>query len=201
MPRPTTVHTLGFEQGRPICNFSVGLDAVVLHSWRDNSTFGASDPDYPYYGVELQVCCWKSALPSSRILARHTGGKLKKDALYQLQGRFFIDTTAEGGKSYLHIDEAVRFQGPGTLRSYRKPHFVMAGEVVSVLERALVMRWVTRDPYRRGMVYEQSAILALEKGLGEKDRMRYEGELCYAEGRMEGLNGRSDWICEGVWLC
>ncbi|KAI9054570.1 hypothetical protein LZ554_001723 [Drepanopeziza brunnea f. sp. 'monogermtubi'] len=198
MPPPATVPALGWDQDQPISALSIGLDAIVLHSWRDNSNFGTSDPEYPYFGMELQICCWKSASPTSHILARYTGGKLKKDALYQLSGRFFIDTSAEGGKSYLHIDEAVRFQGPGTLRSYRKPQFLLVGEVVSVLERALVMRWVTRDPYRREMTYEQSAVVALEKGLSEKERLKYEGKLCVVEARMEGPDHRNDWVCQRV---
>ncbi|KAH9214171.1 hypothetical protein DL95DRAFT_409692 [Leptodontidium sp. 2 PMI_412] len=202
MPPPAPVPVLSFEQGQPISNISVGLDAIVLHSWRDNSNFGMMDPDYPYFGMELQVCCWKSASSSNHILARYTGGKLKKDALYQLTGRFFVDTSKEGGKSYLHIDEAVRFQGPGTIRSFRKPQFLLVGEVAQVLDRGLVMRWITRDPYRRDMVYEQSAVVGLEKQLSEKEVLRYEGELCCVEGRMDGLDhNRNDWICTGVKLC
>lgn len=201
MPPPAIVPALAWEQNQPICNVSISLDAVVLHSWRDNSNFGTSDPDYPYFGMELQVCCWKTTSAKNHILARYTGGKLKKDALYQLKGRFFIDTSKEGGKSYLHIDEAIRFQGPGTLRSYRKPQFLVVGEVVQVLERALVMRWVTRDPYRREMLYEQSAVVALEKGMGDAEMRGYEGELCAVEGRMEGLDHTSEWVCKGVRLC
>ncbi len=201
MPPPATVPALTWEQDQPMSNVSVGLDAIILHSWRDNSNFGTLDPDYPYYAMELQVCCWKSASANNHILARYTGGKLKKDALYQLKGRFFIDTTKEGGKSYLHIDEAIRFQGPGTLRSYRKPQFLMVGEVVQVLDTALVMRWVTRDPYRRDMVYEQSCMVGLDKPLSEKETLRFTGELCCVEGKMEGLDHRNDWVCQGVSLC
>ncbi|PVH84192.1 hypothetical protein DL98DRAFT_512593 [Cadophora sp. DSE1049] len=206
MPPPAKVPVLSWELDQPISNVSVSLDAIILHSWRDNSNFGMLDPDYPYFAMELQICCWnsKSASTSNHILARYTGAKLKKDALYQLQGRFFIDTSKEGGKSYLHIDEAIRFQGPGMIRSFRTPSFLLVGEVVRVLERGdgLVVRWVTRDPYRRDMVYEQSAVVGLEKELGEGEAAELVGELCCVEGRMEGLDHRrNDWVCVGVRLC
>ncbi|KAH7397877.1 hypothetical protein BKA64DRAFT_51647 [Cadophora sp. MPI-SDFR-AT-0126] len=211
MPPPAKVPVLTWEHDQPISNVSVSLDAIVLHSWRDNSNFGTLDPSWPYFAMELQICCWnsKSAATavsnptSNHILARYTGAKLKKDALYQLQGRFFIDTSKEGGKSYLHIDEAIRFQGPGTIRSFRTPSFLLVGEVVRVLERGdgLVVRWVTRDPYRRDMVYEQSAVVGLEKELGEAEAGELVGALCCVEGRMEGLDHRrNDWVCVGVRL-
>ncbi|KAK0107604.1 hypothetical protein ONS96_003410 [Cadophora gregata f. sp. sojae] len=210
MPPPAPVPVLTFEQDQPISNVSVSLDAIILHSWRDNSNFGTLDPSHPYFAMELQICCWNSKSASAsvstnnHILARYTGAKLKKDALYQLQGRFFIDTSQEGGKSYLHIDEAIRFQGPGTIRSFRTPSFLLVGEVVRVLERerALVVSWVTRDPYRRDMVYEQSAVVGLEKELDEEEAGQLVGELCCVEGRMEGLDHRrNDWVCVGVRLC
>jgi len=212
MPPPSKVPVLSWEHDQPISNVSVSLDAIILHSWRDNSNFGMLDPDHPYFAMELQICCWntKSATlsnpTSNHILARYTGTKLKKDALYQLQGRFFIDTSKEGDKSYLHIDEAIRFQGPGMIRSFRTPQFLLVGEVVRVLERGdgLVVRWVTRDPYRRDMVYEQSAVVGLGKDcvVGEGEAGELVGELCCLEGRMEGLDHRrNDWVCVGVRLC
>ncbi|PBP27682.1 hypothetical protein BUE80_DR001300 [Diplocarpon rosae] len=111
---------------------------------------------------------------STHILARYMGSKLKKDALYQLKGRFFVDMDARdrsgsSSASYLHIDDAVRFQGPGVLRSFRTPRFWVMGEVVQILggkgrgggrgDGTVVLRWRTRDPWRRGMVYEQSAVV------------------------------------------
>ncbi len=204
MPPPTTVPVLAFEQGQPISNISISLDATILRPWRDSSALGTADPHYPYYAMELQISGWRSPAPlSNNILARYTGGKLKKDALYQLVGRFVVDTSREGGRSYLHVDEAVRFQGPGTIRSFKQPLFLLVAEVVQVLEvpGRLVLRWVTRDPYRRDMLCEQSAVVRLEKPLQEKDRVRFTNELCCLEGRMEGLDHRKDWTCVGIKLC
>jgi len=65
------------------------------------------------------------------------------------------------------------------------------------------VRWITRDPYRRDMVYEQSCTLSLEEG-GKAKREREErgnviGELCYLEGKMDGLDHRlSDWACTSI---
>ncbi|KAK6581345.1 hypothetical protein PZA11_006036 [Diplocarpon coronariae] len=123
-----------------LSSMSIWLDAIILHSWRDNSAFGMSAAS-PYCGMELQVCCWSAKAAKGRsthILARYPGGKLKKDALYQLKGRFFVDMNGgdgdgRGGASYLHVDEAVRFQGPGVLRSFRTPQFWVVGEVVRTL--------------------------------------------------------------------
>ncbi|PBP20967.1 hypothetical protein BUE80_DR008220, partial [Diplocarpon rosae] len=99
-----------------LSNISICLDAIILHAWRDDSAFGMSAAS-PYYGLELQ---------------------LKKDALYQLKGRFFVDmdmrdSSGSSSASYMHIDDAVRFQGPGVLRSFRTPRFWVMGEVVQIV--------------------------------------------------------------------
>ena len=148
--------------------------------------------------------------PENRVLARYTGGKLKKDALYQLRGRLFFDVdgsangTGISEKSYLHIDEAVRFQGPGELKSFRFPMWRMEGECVDVApgkregrKAKLAVRWRARDEYRRGLAYEQTATMKLERGLEMQEHV---GKTCAFEGRMEGL-GASDWICTGMELC
>ncbi|CAL3969407.1 unnamed protein product [Diplocarpon coronariae] len=199
-----------------LSSMSIWLDAIILHSWRDNSAFGMSAAS-PYCGMELQVCCWSAKAAKGRsthILARYPGGKLKKDALYQLKGRFFVDMNGgdgdgRGGASYLHVDEAVRFQGPGVLRSFRTPQFWVVGEVVRTLggegtagvrgSGRVVLRWRTRDPWRRGMVYEQSAVVRLGEGM-EGSLEGWEGELCCVEGRMEGPDHGGDWVCEGFSL-
>ncbi|KUJ23043.1 uncharacterized protein LY89DRAFT_727827 [Mollisia scopiformis] len=202
MPAPAQVPVLSFEprSGQPISNVSVGLDATILRSWRDGSEYGLADPNFPYFAMEIQISGWRSL--QNIILARYTGGKLKKDALYQLKGRFFVDTTSrEAGKSYFHVDEAIRFQGPGTIRSFKKPQFMMVGEVVQVQDTSLLLKWVTRDPYRRDMVYDQMAVMNLEKPLTEKEREKVRDQLCCLEGKMESVDHRSDWICTGIRLC
>ncbi|KAE8453430.1 hypothetical protein EG329_010291 [Mollisiaceae sp. DMI_Dod_QoI] len=201
MPAPAQVPVLTFEpgSGQPISNVSVGLDATILHSWRDGSEYGLADPTYPYFAMEIQISGWRSL--QNIILARYTGGKLKKDALYQLKGRFFIDTSREGGKSYFHVDEAIRFQGPGTIRSFKKPQFMVVGEVMQVQDKNLWLKWVTRDSYRRDMVYDQMAVLGLEKPLSEKEREKFRERLCCLEGKMESVDHRNDWVCTGIRLC
>ena len=197
MPPPALVPVLSFDNGQPISNISVGLDATILRGWRDSSECGTSDAKFPYFGFEIQISSWPA--PANRILARYSGGKLKREALYQLKGRFFVDMTKEGGRSYLHIDEAVRFQGPGTIRSYKKPQFLLVGEVIQAFNSHLVMSWMTRDSYRRDMVYEQSAVLTLETRLKEEEK--YENRMCCIEGRMDGLDQRRDWVCSGIKFC
>ncbi len=196
MPPPAIAPVLSFSKGLAISNISVGLDATILRSWRDTSEFATSDPEYPYYAMEIKI----SSFPSyaNIVLARYTGGKLKKDALYQLTGRFFIDTSKEGGKSYLHIDQAVRFQGPGTIRSYKKPQFLVVGELVQVYDTHVVLNWVTRDPYRRDMVYEQNAVFKLQEGLLDKEQ--YLNRMFCIEGSMDGMDHKRDWVCTGMKL-
>jgi hypothetical protein len=199
MPAPAQVPILGFDRGQTISNLSIVLDATVLRAWRDGSEYGLSDPKFPYYAMDLMIASFPSS--ANHVLARYTGGKLKKDALYQLKGRFFVDTSREGGRSYFHIDEAIRFQGPGTLRSYRKPRYLLAGEVIQALESRLVVRWLTRDPYRRDMIYEQNAVVHLEMALSVIEAEEYLDRLCYLEGRMDGFDHRDDWACDGIRLC
>jgi hypothetical protein len=216
MPPPAPVPVLSFDHpSHPISHFSLTLDATILRSWHDSSPYGLSDPKYPYYALELLI----SSFPSSqnRILARYSGGRLKREALYQLKGRFYISDLVDAvgnSNSYLHIDEAVRFQGPGTIKSFRAPRFMLVGEVMGLglgLGRGdgyrargkVEVRWMTRDPYRRDMVYEQSCTLSLEES-GKAKREREEegdavGRLCCLEGRMDGLDHRLlDWACTGI---
>ncbi len=149
-------------------------------------------------------------------MARYTGGRLKKDALYQLRGRFFLDQGGEKEKSYFHVDEAVRFQGPGVLRSFRVPRFTVVGmlggpgkfgsEGVVVKGRGrkmmvtVTVRWSTRDPYRRDLVYEQSVVLRLEEPVLEQAQ-GVVGRECVVEGRMEGFDKEGGWVCDSVSLC
>lgn len=199
MPPPAQVPSLSFDKGQTISNLSVVLDATVLRAWRDGSQYGISDTKYPYYAMDLMIACFPSS--KNQVLARYTGGKLKRDALYQLKGRFFVDTSMEGGRAYFHIDEAIRFQGPGILRSYRKPQYLLVGEVIQVMQTRLVVRWLTRDPYRRGMVYEQNSVVQLDEELEGEEMGEYVHRLCALEGRMEGFDHRDDWACGAISLC
>jgi hypothetical protein len=222
MPPPSPVPVLSFDHpSQPISHLTLTLDATILRSWHDTSPFGLADPKYPYYSVELLI----SSLPSphNRLLARYSGSRLKRDALYQLKGRFYISDALDANgnsTSYLHIDEAVRFQGPGTIKSGRAPRFVLVAEVMQLRlgrgweagygrEKGEVqVRWMTRDSYRRDMVYEQGCTLSLEESSkARRERERDErgdvvGELCYLEGRMDGLDHRRlDWACTGIKIC
>ena len=199
MPPPALVPALSFDaEGNPISNISFGLDATIIRGWRDGSECGVTDPKYPYYAFELQIAGWHPS--SDRVLARYCGGKLKRNALYQLKGRFFVDmSSSKEGKSYFHIDDAVRFQGPGVIKSFRMPQFLVVGEVMSVCGTHVVVRWDTSDPYRRGLVYEQSAVLSLERPLEKEER--FVGHLCGVEGRMDGLDHKKDWACVGIEIC
>jgi hypothetical protein len=221
MPPPALVPCLSFDHpSHPISHLTLTLDATILRSWHDTSPYGLSDPKYPYYALEILISSFPS--PHNRILARYSGSRLKRDALYQLKGRFYISDLLDASgnsNSYLHIDDAVRFQGPGTIKSFRKPRFVLVAEVLElrlagerredgyVEERDRVeVRWMTKDAYRQDMVYEQSCSLRLEESSKVK-REREEnedvvGELCYLEGRMDGLDPRRmDWACIGIKLC
>jgi hypothetical protein len=216
MPPPTPVPVLSFDHpSHPISHLTLTLDATILRSWHDTSPYGLSDPKYPYYALELLISSFPS--PHNRILARYSGSRLKRDALYQLKGRFYISNLLDSNgnsNSYLHIDEAVRFQGPGTIKSFRAPRYVLVAEVMELrLGREdgypggkVEVRWMTRDSYRRDMVYEQSCTLSLEEG-GKARRERegngdVVGELCYLEGRMDGLDHRRlDWAYTGIKIC
>jgi hypothetical protein len=221
MPPPALVPCLSFDNpSHPISHLTLTLDATILRSWHDTSPYGISDPKYPYYALELLISSFHST--QNRILARYSGSRLKRDALYQLKGRFYISDLLDANgnsNSYLHIDEAVRFQGPGTIKSFRKPKFVLVAEVLELrLGREgredgyteegdrVEVQWMTRDTYRRDMVYQQSCALSLEES-GKARREREEngdvvGELCYLEGRMDGLDyRRSDWACTGIKFC
>ncbi|PMD18741.1 hypothetical protein NA56DRAFT_647631 [Hyaloscypha hepaticicola] len=222
MPPPSPVPVLSFDHpSQPISHLTLTLDATILRSWHDTSPYGLADPKYPYYSVELLI----SSLPSphNRLLARYSGSRLKRDALYQLKGRFYISDAVDANgnsSSYLHIDEAVRFQGPGTIKSGRAPRFLLVAEVMQLRmgrgredgygrEKGEVqVRWMTRDAYRGNMVYEQGCTLSLEEGSkARRERERDErgdvvGELCCLEGRMDGLDHRRlDWACTGIKLC
>lgn len=106
----------------------------------------------------------------------------------------------EGGDSYLHIDQAIRFQGPGIIKSFRVPRFRVVGQVVKHHDSKakMTVEWSTKDPYRRDMVYEQSATLSLDRAMVYMDP--FVGSKCWIDGTMEGLDHKRDWVCTGVTL-
>jgi hypothetical protein len=197
MPPPAPAPVLSIEKGMTISNVSVEFDASIFKIWRDGAEYANADPEYPYWAMDIHVASWPCN--KTTVLARYSGGKLQREALYQLRGRFFVDTSRHGGEPYLHIDEAIRYQGPGTIRSMKKPKFMMVGEVVEVDESHFMVLWVTRDPYRRNKVYEQSAVMHIEGPL--PDMEEFVGQLCCLEGRMDSLDHRRDWACTGIKLC
>lgn len=195
---PTTLsRILSTDKGQTVSNVSVVIDASVFKIWRDGTEYGVSDPKYPYWAMDLHVASWPAF--SSTLLARYTGGKLVKGALYQLRGRFFVGTGRFGSESYLHIDEAIRFQGPGTIRSIQKPSFFMVGVVTSAQDADLAISWLAKDPYRRNTRYEQSAIITTEQPPPEKEV--FINQMCALEGRMESADHNRDWVCTGISLC
>ena len=194
MPAPALSHLISNDKGHTVCNVSVAFDASVFKVWRDSTEFGVSDPKYPYWAMDLHVASWPTF--SSTLLARYSGGKLVKGALYQLRGRFFVTTSRFGQESYLHIDEAIRFQGPGTIRSIKQPSFFMVGEVLSASDTDLVVSWVTKDTYRRNSIYEQNAIISIDSPLPQVQG--FVNQLCIMEGRMESSDHNRGWVCTGI---
>lgn len=198
MPAPALVPLLSSEKDITISNVSVIFDASVFKVWRDGTELGVSDPKHPYWAMDLHIAGWPAF--SSTLLARYSGGKLVKGALYQLRGRFFVTTSRLGQESYLHIDEAIRFQGPGTIRSIKKPQFFMVADVTAVNEMDLAVSWVTKDPYRRNTIHEQNAIISLEEELIPNPEA-FQNQKCVLEGRMESADHRQGWVCSGISLC
>lgn len=197
MPPPSLVPLLSYDHETTISNVSVIFDASVFKVWRDSTELGVMDPKYPYWAMDLQVAGWPTF--SSTLLGRYCGGKLVKGALYQLRGRFFLKTSRLGQESYLHIDEAVRFQGPGTIRSIKTPQFFMVADITSVTESSLTASWVTKNPYRKNMIQEQHAIISLENSSPDPEHFR--GQQCCLEGRMDSVDHMRDWVCAGISLC
>ena len=193
---PSLVPFLPSEKDSTISNVSVVFDASVFKVWRDGTELGLSAKD-PYWAMDLHIAGWPAF--SSTLLARFSGGKLVKGALYQLRGRFFVTTSLLGQESYLHIDEAIRFQGPGTIRSIKKPQFFMVADVATVNETDLAVSWVTKDPYRRNTIHEQNAIISVEQPLSNPKV--FQNQKCVLEGRMESADHRQGWVCSGISLC
>lgn len=180
-----------------ISNVSVVFEASVFKIWRDGNEHSILDSKYPHWAMDLQVAGWPTF--SSTLLARYCGGKLVKGALYQLRGRFFVKTSSLGQESYLHIDEAVRFQGPGTIRSIKTPQFFMVADISSVTDTSLAAAWVTKNPYRKNAIQEQHAIISMEGVLS--DPTHFQGRQCILEGRMNSVDHMRDWTCTSISLC
>lgn len=181
-----------------ISNVSVVFEASVFKIWRDGNMQDIMESKYPHHwAMDLQVAGWPTF--SSTLLARYVGGKLVKGALYQLRGRFFVKTSSLGQESYLHIDEAVRFQGPGTIRSIKTPQFFMVADISSVTDTGLSASWVTKNPHRKNAVQEQHAIISMEGPL--PDPSHFSGQQCMLEGRMNSIDHTRDWTCTSISLC
>lgn len=166
----------------------IELHATVLDSWRDSDGYGNTDSDY--WTMSLRVQSWSS---KSELRARiRSNDPLDSNALYSIKGRMYINPGKEWTDTYVRIDSAQKFQGPGTIRSDKQPTFEVVAHIRSVHDTYISIAWFAWDGYQNDG-YNQSARANLTRRIPRSHT--FVNLLARIGGTMNGPDHKKQWQC------
>lgn len=166
----------------------IELHATVLKSWRDYDAYGNTDTDY--WTMNLQVQSWSS---KSECKARiRSNEPLDSNGLYSIKGRMYIDPGKEWTDTYVRIDSAQKFQGPGMIRSDMQPTFEVVAHIRSVHDTYISIAWFSWDGYQNAG-YDQIARANLKKRIPRSHT--FVNLLASIRGTMSGPDHKKQWQC------
>jgi hypothetical protein len=166
----------------------IELHATVLHCWGDTDGYGNTDSDF--WTMTLHVPSWPS---KSELRARiRSNDPLDSNALYSIKGRLYIDPGKEWTETYVRIDSAQKFQGPGMIRSDMQPTFEVVAHIRAVHDTYLSIEWFTWDGYQNAR-YGQTARAYLTKRIPRSHT--FVNLLARITGTMNGLDHKKQWQC------
>jgi len=176
------------SQSRDPVPLLVELHAAVLSTWRDDDGYGNTDSDY--WTMSLKVQSWPS---KSEVLARiRSHDALDSNGLYLIKGRMYINPGKEWTDTYVRIDSAQKFQGPGTIRSDMQPTFEVIANIRAVQDKHLTLSWFAWDGYQNAG-YNQVARANLTKRIPRS--RTYVNLMARITGVMNGPDHKKDWSC------
>lgn len=166
----------------------VELHATVLLSWRDSDGYGNTDSDY--WTMTLRVQSWPS---KSECRARiRSNEPLDSNGLYSIKGRMYLDPGKEWTDTYVRIDSAQKFQGPGMIRSDMQPTFEVVAHIRSVHDTYISISWFAWDGYQNAG-YNQLARANLTKRIPRSHT--FVNLLASIRGTMGGPDQMKEWQC------
>jgi len=169
----------------------VELHATVLNSWRDGDGYGNTDEDC--WTMMLHVPSWPS---ESKLKARiRSNEPLDSNALYSIKGRMYIDPGKDWTDTYVRIDLAQKFHGPGIIRSDTQPTFDVVAHIRAVHHAYLSIEWYTWDGYQNAR-YRQSARANLTKRIPRSHT--FVNLLARITGTMSGPDHKKQWQCNCI---
>lgn len=166
----------------------IELHATVLDSWRDSDGYG--NPDSDIWTMSLKVQSWPS---KSELKARiRSNDPLDSNGLYLIKGRMYINPGKEWTNTYVRIDSAQKFQGPGTIRSDMQPTFEVVANIRAVHDTYLSITWFAWDGYQNSG-YDQTARANLTRRIPRSHT--FVNLLARITGVMNGPDHKKQWSC------
>jgi hypothetical protein len=166
----------------------IELHATVLDSWRDSDSYGNADSEY--WTMSLRVQSWPS---KSELKARiRSSDPLDSNALYSIKGRMYINPGKEWTNTYVRIDSAQKFQGPGMIRSDMQPTFEIVAHIKAIHDTHLSIGWFTWDGYQNAG-YDQTARANLSRRIPRSHT--FINLLARITGTMNGPDHKKQWQC------
>ena len=166
----------------------IELHATVLNCWRDSDGYGNTDLDF--WTMNLHVQSWPSN-PELRARIR-TNNSLDANALYAIKGRMYIDPSQNWTDTYVRIDSAQKFQGPGMIRSDMHPTFEVVAHIKAIHDTYVSIEWFTWDGYQNAR-YGQSARAYLTKRIPRSHT--FVNLLARITGTLDGPDHKRQWQC------
>jgi hypothetical protein len=169
----------------------IELHATVLNSWRDYDNYGNTDSDF--WTMILHVPSWA---PKTELRARiRSQDPLDSNGLYSIKGRMYIDPGKEWADTYVRIDSAQKFQGPGNIRSDMLPTYEVFAQIRAVHDTHLIMTWFTWDGYQNAG-YDQGARANLTKRIPRSHT--FVDVHARITGTMNGPDHKKQWQCASI---
>ena len=169
----------------------IELHATVLNSWYDSDGYGNTDTDF--WTMTLHVPSWG---PKSELRARiRSHEPLDSNGLYSIKGRMYIDPGKEWTDTYVRIDSAQKFQGPGNIRSDMLPTFEVFAQIRAVHDTYFSIRWVTWDGYQNAR-YDQRARANIARRIPRSHT--FIDLHARITGTMNGPDHKGQWQCSCI---
>lgn len=166
----------------------IELHATVLNSWRDSDGYGNTDSDF--WTMTLHVPSWAPKSELRALIRSHD--PLDSNGLYSIKGRMYLNPGKEWTDTYVRIDSAQKFQGPGMIRSDMLPTFEVFAQIRAVHDTHFMITWFTWDGYQNSG-YDQDARANLKRRIPRSHT--FVNLYARISGTISGPDHKKQWQC------